>query len=97
MPTFAIIGTVEIAPGRMDEFLPLLMAHRARCLKDEPGTLQFEVLMPYDDNTKVMVYEVYQDEAAFDAHSTGPSMARLRQEAAGMMVKVSGTRGTLRE
>ena len=56
MPTFAIIGTVEIAPGRMDEFLPLLMAHRARCLKDEPGTLQFEVLMPYDDNTKVMVY-----------------------------------------
>ena len=37
---------------------------RARCLKDEPGTLNFEVLMPHDDNTKVMLYEVYQDEAA---------------------------------
>jgi (4S)-4-hydroxy-5-phosphonooxypentane-2,3-dione isomerase len=96
MPRFAIIGTVEIASGRMNEFLPLLMAHRARCLKDERGTLNFEVLMPHDDNTKVMLYEVYQDEAAFDAHSKGPSRARLREEAEGMMVKVSGTRGTLR-
>ncbi len=26
MPRFAIIGTVEIASGRMNEFLPLLMA-----------------------------------------------------------------------
>ena len=97
MPRFAVIGTVEIASGRVNEFLPLLMAHRARCLKDESGTLNFEVLMPHDDNTKVMLYEVYQDEAAFDAHSKGPSMARLREEAAGMMVKISGTRGTLRE
>jgi quinol monooxygenase YgiN len=97
MPKFALIGTVEVAPGRMDEFLPLLMAHRVRSLKDEPGTLQFEVVMPRDDKTKVMLYEVYQDEAAFDAHSKAPSMARLRQEAAGMMLKVSGTRGTLRE
>ena len=63
MPRFAIIGTVEIASGRVNEFLPLLMAHRARCLKDEPGTLNFEVLMPHDDNTKVMLYEVYQDES----------------------------------
>jgi (4S)-4-hydroxy-5-phosphonooxypentane-2,3-dione isomerase len=97
MPRFAIIGTVEIAPGRMDEFLPLLMAHRARCLKDEPSTLNFEVLMPHDDNTRVMLYEVYQDEAAFDAHSKGPSMARLREEAGGMMVKFSGTRGAIVE
>jgi (4S)-4-hydroxy-5-phosphonooxypentane-2,3-dione isomerase len=97
MLRFALIGTVEIAPGRMDEFLPLLMAHRARCLKDEPGTLQFEVLMPRDANTKVMLYEVYQDEAAYDAHSKGPSIARLREEAAGMIVTVSGTRGTLLE
>jgi (4S)-4-hydroxy-5-phosphonooxypentane-2,3-dione isomerase len=97
MPRFAIIGTVEIASGRTNEFLPLLMAHRARCLKDEPGTLNFEVLIPHDDNSKVMLYEVYRDEAAFDAHSKGPSLVRLREEAAEMMVKFSGTRATLLE
>jgi hypothetical protein len=44
MPKLAIIGKLEIAPGHLDRVLPLLMAHRARCLADEPGTLQFEVL-----------------------------------------------------
>ena len=52
MPKLAIIGTLEVAPGRKDEVLPLLMAHRARCLKDEPGTLQFEVLVPREDDRK---------------------------------------------
>jgi (4S)-4-hydroxy-5-phosphonooxypentane-2,3-dione isomerase len=92
MPQFALFATIEIAPGRRDEVVPLLMAHRARCLKDEPGTVQFEVLLPRDDAAKVMIYEVYRDEAAFDTHSKGPSLARLRDEAAGMMGKVSGTR-----
>lgn len=92
MPQFAFFATIEIAPGRREELVPLLMAHRARCLKDEPGTVQFEVLLPRDDAAKVMIYEVYRDEAAFDTHSKEPSLARLRDEAAGMMGKVSGTR-----
>ena len=83
MPKFAIIATIEIAPGRTDEFVPLLMAHRARCLQDEPGTLQFDVLQPREDITKVMIYEVYSDEAAFDTHSNGSSLACLREEATG--------------
>jgi hypothetical protein len=37
MPKLAIIGKLEIAPGHLDRVLPLLMAHRARCLADEPG------------------------------------------------------------
>ena len=51
MPKLAIVATTEVAPGRRDEFLPLLMAHRTRCLKDEPGTLQFDPLVPRDDDT----------------------------------------------
>jgi quinol monooxygenase YgiN len=98
MPKLAIIGTVEVTPGRRDEFLPLLMAHRARCLRDEPGTLQFEVLLPRDDKTKVLIYEVYRDDAAFDAHLNGASMKRVREEAGGMMVKPPyGTRCALVE
>ena len=62
MPQFALFATIESAPGRRDELVPLLMAHRARCLKDEPGTVQFEVLLPRDDAAKVMIYEVYRDE-----------------------------------
>ena len=73
MPKLAIVATIEVAPERRDQLLPLLMAHRARCLKDEPGTLQFEVLVPREDDTKVLLYEVYRDDAAFDVHLNGPA------------------------
>ena len=97
MPKLAIVATIEIAAGHRDELIPLLKAHRARCLNDEPGTVQFEVLLPHDGDTRIIVYEVYQDQAAFDAHWNGPSLARLRQDAAGMMASVSGTRCALVE
>jgi len=97
MPKLAIIGSLEIAPGCLDRIVPLLMAHRSRCLADEPGTLEFEVLLPRDDQTKVLIYEVYTDDAAFAAHWNGPSTNRLREEAAGMIVRVTGTRCTLGE
>jgi (4S)-4-hydroxy-5-phosphonooxypentane-2,3-dione isomerase len=97
MSKLAIIGKLEIAPGHLDRVLPLLIAHRARCLADEPGTLQFEVLLPHDDQTKVLLYEVYTDDAAFQAHWNGPSTARLREEASGMIVGVTGTRCALSE
>jgi quinol monooxygenase YgiN len=91
MPKFANVVTIEIAPGRRDQVLGLLLAHKAR-LKDEPGTLQFEVLLPKDDDTKVLSYEIYRDAAAFDAHLKGPSLAQLREEIAGMVVKLHGVR-----
>jgi len=92
VPKFATVGTIEVAPGHTDRLLPLLMAHKARCLKDEPGTLQLEILLPQDDVTKVLLYEAYRDDAAFDVHRKGPSFARWREETAGMVVKIYGTR-----
>jgi len=92
MPKFANVVTIEVALGRRDQLLPLIAAHKARSLKDEPGTLQFEILLPKDDDTKVMSYEVYRDDAAFEMHRNGPSLAQFREETAGMVVKLHGTR-----
>jgi (4S)-4-hydroxy-5-phosphonooxypentane-2,3-dione isomerase len=82
MDQFAIVATFDIVPGRMDEFLPLLGAHRDRCLKDEPGTVGFDVLRPRNDEHQVMLYEVYTDDAAFQVHwngRTSPACARRRR------------------
>jgi quinol monooxygenase YgiN len=95
MAHFAIVATFDVVPGRMDEFLSLLMAHRERCLKDEPGTVRFEVLRPRNDEHQVMLYEVYTDDAAFQVHWNGPHVARMRAETTGMVAKLSGTRCTL--
>ena len=72
MSRLAIIATMEVAPGKRDQLVPFLMAHRARCLEDEPGTLQFEVLIPREEPDQIMLYEVYADDAAFDLHFNGP-------------------------
>ena len=91
MPRFANVVTIEVAPGRRDQVVTLLAAHKAR-LKAEPGTLQFEVLLPKDDDTKVLSYEMYRDAAAFEVHLNGPSLAQLREEIAGMVMKLHGIR-----
>ncbi len=95
MAKFAIVATAEIAPGRMDEILPLLIGHRDRCLENEPGTLQFEVLRPSDDENKVMFYEVYSDVSAFKTHWDGPFVARVRAETKDMIINMVGTRCTV--
>jgi quinol monooxygenase YgiN len=41
------------------------------------------------------LYEVYQDDAAFDVHRDGPSIAQWREETAGMIVKICVTRCAL--
>jgi quinol monooxygenase YgiN len=94
MPKFATVSTIEAAVGRRDQILRLLEAHKARCLKEEPDTLQFEILLPRNDDTKTLLFEVYRDAAAFDVHRNGPSFTRWQQETAGMEEKLCGTRCT---
>lgn len=77
MGNFAVVATYEIASDKIDAFLPHLRAHRDRCLRDEPGTLQFDILRP---GKNLMLYEVYENETAFEAHRNGASVARFRQE-----------------
>jgi (4S)-4-hydroxy-5-phosphonooxypentane-2,3-dione isomerase len=91
MAKFANVVTIEVVPGRRDQVATLLAAHKAR-LKNEPGTLQFEVLLPKDDDTKVLSFEMYRDAAAFEAHLHGPSLAQLLKETAGMVMKLHGVR-----
>jgi quinol monooxygenase YgiN len=94
MSKLVIMGTIEVAPGKRDQVASLLMAHRARCLKVEPGTLQLEAMLPREDDSRILIYEVYQDAAAFETHRKAPSIAQFREETAGMIVKLVATRCT---
>jgi (4S)-4-hydroxy-5-phosphonooxypentane-2,3-dione isomerase len=93
----AIVATIEIAPERRDQFLPLLMAHRARSLKNEPGTLRFDIMAPHDDDTKLFLCAVYRDAAAFDVYRNGDSITQFWQEITGLGAKISLTRCTVME
>jgi (4S)-4-hydroxy-5-phosphonooxypentane-2,3-dione isomerase len=92
MSKLAVIGTIDAASGRRDDVLSALKAHKARVLKHEPGVLKFEILVPREDDTRILLFEVYQDDATFEQHRTKPSITQFREETAGMGVKISITR-----
>ncbi|HUR90900.1 MAG TPA: antibiotic biosynthesis monooxygenase [Ramlibacter sp.] len=90
MPEVAIIATLEVEPNSRNDLLPLLQRHRERCLRDEPGTLAFEVLVPQEEPDRLMLYERYKDREAFDAHWNGKSLAITKAAAGARLKKISG-------
>ena len=94
MAKLAIIATLKTTPGRRDDYLPHLKAHGQRCLANEPGTLKFEILVPNDQPDTILLYEVYANAAAFEAHWNGESIIKTRADTQGMVAGLTGVRCT---
>jgi quinol monooxygenase YgiN len=92
MPKYAIVATIKTAPGKREEYLKHLRAHAERCRSNEPGTLAFEILVPQEQADTIMLYELYKDRAAFDAHLNGASMQQARKDAAGLSLGMTAVR-----
>ena len=92
MNKLAILATFEIEPGQKSNVLPLFKAHAERCIKGESGTLQFDILQPINEDNKVMIYEVYQDEAALEEHRNGPYFKKIVEDTNGMIKNMSPIR-----
>ena len=97
MRKLAIVATIKTAPGKRDEYLKHLRAHAERCRATEPGTLQFEILVPQKEEDTLMLYEVYASPEAFQAHWEGQSMKQVRRDSEGLQISLSGVRCDLIE
>ncbi|MBA8902614.1 MULTISPECIES: antibiotic biosynthesis monooxygenase [unclassified Phyllobacterium] len=83
MTELAIIVEFETHEGREEEFTALIREHARKTLDEEPGCLRFEVIKPIErDGTpipnKVMVNELYANEAAVTAHENNPRLVKVR-------------------
>jgi autoinducer 2-degrading protein len=65
---YVVTVEFEIAPDRWAEFLPLMTANAEASRRDEAGCRRFDVCRPRDRENRVFLYEIYDDEAAFQAH-----------------------------
>jgi autoinducer 2-degrading protein len=77
---FVLQVSIKIKPESVDAFMKKL-DDNARAARTEPGCKQFEVLVDPNDRTKIMLYEVYKDEAAFEAHQATPHFKKYVAEA----------------
>lgn len=83
---YSVLAHVTVQPEHMDEFIDLIREHASASLRDEAGTLGFDVIQ--DDATPNLIYfhETYVDEAACQAHLQGPILARNLPRIAALVV-----------
>jgi autoinducer 2-degrading protein len=75
MKPYVIIVEFKIKPDAMQHFMPLMLENAESSLRDEPGCRRFDVLTGEDG--RVILYEIYDDEAAFQAHLKAPHFHRF--------------------
>lgn len=69
MTRLVILVDFKVKPGDHDTFRRLITANAAASLKHEPGCRQFDVAVPEGDTIgHFILYEIYDDDAAFAAH-----------------------------
>ena len=77
---FVLQVNIRIKPENVDTFMKKALEN-AREARKEPGCRQFDVLVDPKDSAKVMLYEVYNDEQAFEAHQQTPHFKKYVAEA----------------
>jgi quinol monooxygenase YgiN len=77
---FVLVVNIRIKPENVDAFMKKALDN-AREARKEPGCRQFDVLVDPNDKAKVMLYEVYDDDKAFEAHQQTPHFKKYVAEA----------------
>lgn len=77
---------VHVLPEQRDAFLAASLEN-ARNTIQEPGNLRFDVLQQRDDANRFVLYEVYRDDAAMEAHKATAHYARWRDTVAPWMAE----------
>jgi (4S)-4-hydroxy-5-phosphonooxypentane-2,3-dione isomerase len=92
---FAVVVTFQLKPGSAAAFHPIIIENAETSVRSEPGCDQFQVLHDEADPDKIVLYEVYADEAAFDAHLKTPHFAIFERDGKPMIVEADIQRCTL--
>jgi (4S)-4-hydroxy-5-phosphonooxypentane-2,3-dione isomerase len=91
----ALFVTLDVRPDLREQLLAGIRAQGAASLEREPGCLQFDVCVDQENPNRVLLYEVYEDQAAFDAHGGTPHFAVWRAVADECVERVERTLATI--
>jgi len=86
-PAFVVLAEFQVRPAMMSAFLAAAYDDARDSMANEPGCRQFDVTQPEDTDDVVLLYEVYDSRAAFDAHLQTPHLARFRASISPLIVE----------
>ena len=71
----------------LKDWKQLMDKHSARCRKLESGCLRFNVTQDVEDDTKWVLYEVYESDAAIEMHRASAHFSIYFEAAASMYLE----------
>jgi len=77
---FVLVVNIKIKPENVERWMKMALEN-AREARKEPGCKQFDVLVDPQDKTQVMLYEIYNDEKAFEVHQQTAHFKKYLAEA----------------
>ena len=92
MNPYAIIVDFELKPGAQPAFRRLVDENARASMLNERGCRRFDVLEPRDATDRVLLYEIYEDEAAFADHLNSLHYESFDRESAPLVNQKSVTR-----
>jgi quinol monooxygenase YgiN len=84
--SFVLVVNIRIKPENVDRWMTMALEN-ARNARKEPGCRQFEVLVDPKDRAKVMLFEIYDDEKAFEVHQQTPHFKKYLAEAVPLLAQ----------
>jgi (4S)-4-hydroxy-5-phosphonooxypentane-2,3-dione isomerase len=85
MNDFVIVVDFHLKPGAKAAFRRLIDENARTSCREEPGCRRFDVLEPAGEGDRIVLYEIYDDRAAFDAHLKTRHFARFNEESAALV------------
>lgn len=82
---FVVTVRFSIEAMQVDAFMPLMLENARASLADEEGCRTFDVCQDPEAPTVVFLYEVYDDQAAFETHMTTPHFLSFSDRIEGMV------------
>ena len=74
----AILAYLTAKPGLEAKFKEEMTAQAKRCLANEPGCLQFDVVQDPKAPTRFVMLEIYKDDDAIKAHQESEHFKNFR-------------------
>ena len=78
--SFVLQVNIRIKPEHVERWMPMALEN-AREARKERGCRHFDVLVDPVDRTRIMLYEIYDDEKAFEAHQQTAHFKKYLAEA----------------
>jgi quinol monooxygenase YgiN len=68
MSGYVIMVDFRLKPGCQTAFRRLIDENARTSVREEPGCRRFDVLEPTREKDRIVLYEIYDDRAAFELH-----------------------------